>query len=52
MDTELKEMFDAQKLAYTDGYQTGWNDCLDDVLKQLKEEKKLSLQYYGKKELD
>jgi hypothetical protein len=33
------------------GYESGWNDCLDDMMKQLKETgdpKKITFQYYGK----
>lgn len=55
MDKELKEIFDAQKASYTNGYEAGWNNCLDDMMAQLKEKQnphKIVFQYYGVKEQD
>jgi hypothetical protein len=54
MDKELKEIFDAQKESYINGYESGWNNCLDDLIQQLKQAKdikKVVFQYYGKKEI-
>jgi hypothetical protein len=57
MDKELREMFDTQKASYTNGYESGWNDCLDDLQKQMRQmaqpgnNKKIVFQYYGVKEV-
>lgn len=54
MDKELEEIFDAQKASFMNGFESGWNACLDDMMAQLKatkDTKKIVFQYYGKKEL-
>jgi hypothetical protein len=57
MDKELREMFDAQKASYRNGYESGWDDCLDDLQKQMRQKaqpgnnKKIVFQYYGVKEV-
>ena len=57
MDKKLKEIFDEQKESYINGYESGWNDCLDDLKEQMSQmtqpghKKKIVFQYYGKKEI-
>jgi hypothetical protein len=54
MDKELEEIFDVQKTSYTNGFESGWNACLDDIMAQLKttgNPKKIVFQYYGMKEI-
>lgn len=56
MDTEkafINGVYAVGKQAYKSGYEQGWNDCLDDMKKQLlakKSTKKIVFQYYGIKE--
>lgn len=54
MDTDkafINGLLEVGKQSHMHGYESGWNDCLDDIQEQLKnvsDTKKLVFQYYGK----
>lgn len=48
----ISELLEARKQTFKMDYEKGWNDCLDDMLMQLKKTgnpKKIIFQYYGEK---
>jgi hypothetical protein len=53
MDTDkafMNGLLEVGKQSYKNGYEAGWNECLDDMQKQLKQTgnpKKIVFQYYG-----
>ena len=53
MNEEMKKIFEGQKESFKNGYESGWNACLDDIQQQMKnaiDGNKMILQYYGVKE--